>query len=103
MSDLFPFSLDIFISAYFSHGQVTGQVEEVSSNMASLRVKVDRLMDRVGSLAERIETAHEPSIDSLRVEISQARGQERRELDAEIQSLKSRLQHTQDLGSELRT
>ncbi|CAK9102246.1 Hypothetical protein (Fragment) [Durusdinium trenchii] len=80
--------------------KVTGQVEEVSSNMASLRVKVDRLMDRVGSLAERIETAHEPSIDSLRVEISQARGQERRELDAEIQSLKSRLQHTQDSTEE---
>eukprot|EP00434_Breviolum_minutum_P001862 symbB.v1.2.001651.t1/scaffold86.1/size363240/10 len=80
--------------------KVTSQVEDVSSTVASLRVKVDGVLSRVSGLAERIETAHEPSIDSLRLELSQARAQERRELDAEVQALKHRLQQVQDSNDE---
>lgn len=45
--------------------KVTGQVEDVSSTVASLRVKVDGVLSRVSGLAERIETAHEPDRKSV--------------------------------------
>ncbi|CAE7603535.1 unnamed protein product [Symbiodinium sp. CCMP2456] len=55
---------------------------------------------KVGGLAERIETAHEPAIESLRLELSQARQQERREFDTELQTFKNRLQQAQDSNEE---
>eukprot|EP00439_Symbiodinium_sp_Y106_P065742 s4185_g10.t1 len=80
--------------------KVSNQVEDLSSSVASLRVKVDGLLSRVGGLAERIETAHEPAIESLRLELSQARQQERREFDTELQTFKNRLQQAQDSNEE---
>ncbi|CAJ1332953.1 unnamed protein product [Effrenium voratum] len=80
--------------------KVTGQVEDLSASLASLRVKVDGVLSRVGGLAERIETAHEPSVDALRLELSQVRSQERRELDAEVSALKGRVQQVQDSNEE---
>ncbi|CAE7387999.1 unnamed protein product [Symbiodinium natans] len=80
--------------------KVSSQVEDLSSSVASLRVKVDGLLSRVGGLAERIETAHEPAIESLRLELSQARQQERREFDTELQTLKNRLQQAQESNEE---
>lgn len=80
--------------------KVSNQVEDLSSSVASLRVKVDGLLSRVGGLAERIETAHEPAVESLRLELSQARQQERRELDTELQTFKNRLQQAQDSNEE---
>eukprot|EP00930_Biecheleria_cincta_P062788 TRINITY_DN4822_c0_g1_i4.p1 TRINITY_DN4822_c0_g1~~TRINITY_DN4822_c0_g1_i4.p1 ORF type:complete len:1651 (+),score=530.46 TRINITY_DN4822_c0_g1_i4:89-4954(+) len=81
--------------------KVSCQIQETSASLASLRVKVDGQLSRVASLAERLETAHEPAMDSLRAEISQARSQERRELDAEVHSLKLRMQEAQEANEEV--
>lgn len=72
--------------------KVSSQVEEMASSLASLRVKVDGQLQRVGTLAERMEIAHEPAIESLRLELAQARHQDRREVEAEMNSLRHRVQ-----------
>eukprot|EP00931_Biecheleriopsis_adriatica_P046722 TRINITY_DN26856_c0_g1_i1.p1 TRINITY_DN26856_c0_g1~~TRINITY_DN26856_c0_g1_i1.p1 ORF type:complete len:1680 (+),score=520.77 TRINITY_DN26856_c0_g1_i1:66-5105(+) len=81
--------------------KVSGQIEELSSSLASLRVKVDGQLSRVGTLADRIETAHEPAIESLRAEMAQARLQERRDLDNEVHTLKSQLSEAQETNEEM--
>jgi len=72
--------------------KVSSQIEDLASNYASLKVKADGQTNRVSSLIERLETAHEPAIESLRAEIVQARSQDRRDLDGEMAALRSRLQ-----------
>ena len=69
------------------------------SSLASLRVKADGHANRVNSLVERLETAHEPALESMRGEMVQARAQDRRDLDAEIAALRTRLQQASE-GSE---
>jgi len=72
--------------------RLVGQVEELASSLASMRVKVDGQLQRVEKLAERLETAHEPALESLRAELSQVRQQDKREADGESSSLRGRLQ-----------
>lgn len=72
--------------------KVSSQVEDLAASLASMRVKVDGQLQRVGTLAERIESAHEPALDSMRAELAQARQQDRREVDHELASLRNRFQ-----------
>eukprot|EP00927_Polykrikos_kofoidii_P023700 TRINITY_DN21742_c0_g1_i1.p1 TRINITY_DN21742_c0_g1~~TRINITY_DN21742_c0_g1_i1.p1 ORF type:complete len:1794 (+),score=431.85 TRINITY_DN21742_c0_g1_i1:110-5491(+) len=76
--------------------KIVSQVEELASSLASIRVKVDGQLQRVGTLAERMETAHAPAIDSLRAELMQSRQQDRRELEGELVVLRSKLQEALD-------
>eukprot|EP00929_Paragymnodinium_shiwhaense_P019632 TRINITY_DN13320_c0_g1_i2.p1 TRINITY_DN13320_c0_g1~~TRINITY_DN13320_c0_g1_i2.p1 ORF type:complete len:1691 (+),score=429.72 TRINITY_DN13320_c0_g1_i2:72-5144(+) len=71
--------------------KLCAQVEEMALSLASLRVKVDGQLQRTSTLADRLEKAHEPGVESLRLEITQIRAQDRRELDGEVVTLKSRL------------
>mmetsp|Transcript_20374 Transcript_20374/g.54491 ORF Transcript_20374/g.54491 Transcript_20374/m.54491 type:complete len:1515 (-) Transcript_20374:117-4661(-) len=80
--------------------KVSVQIEDLASSVASLRVKVDGQLQRVGSLAERLQTAHEPAIDSLRGELMQVRSQDRREMEQEIASLSSRVKQATDGNEE---
>lgn len=82
--------------------RLTNQVEEIASSLASLRVKVDGQMQRVGTLYERLETAHAPAVDNLRSEIALLRTQDRRELDQELSSLRDKAQETAETNDELR-
>jgi len=52
------------------------QLEELSAGMASLRVKVEGQIQRQGSLADRLETAHVPALESLRNEFIEARARD---------------------------
>eukprot|EP00928_Gymnodinium_smaydae_P038959 TRINITY_DN26737_c0_g3_i1.p1 TRINITY_DN26737_c0_g3~~TRINITY_DN26737_c0_g3_i1.p1 ORF type:complete len:1730 (+),score=510.19 TRINITY_DN26737_c0_g3_i1:209-5398(+) len=70
--------------------KVLGHVEDLQSSLATLRVKVDGHCSRVGTLAERLETAHVPALESLRSELLQNHSQHRNEIDGEIMSLKGR-------------
>mmetsp|Transcript_54892 Transcript_54892/g.161376 ORF Transcript_54892/g.161376 Transcript_54892/m.161376 type:complete len:1469 (-) Transcript_54892:120-4526(-) len=79
-------------SVYTLDKRVTSQVEEVAASLASLRVKVDGQLSRVGTLAERLEVAHAPALEALRAEMSQARLQDRREVDSTLASLKGQVQ-----------
>ncbi|CAK0813892.1 unnamed protein product, partial [Prorocentrum cordatum] len=54
-----------------------GQVEELASAMARLGVRSDSCQQRLDALAERLEVAHEPSLEALRSELAKARSQER--------------------------
>jgi len=68
--------------------KVTGRVEDLASSLSSLQVKVDGQLQRLGVLAQRLETAHGPALDSLRSELEKLRSQDRRELDGEIAALR---------------
>lgn len=72
------------------------RMEDLSKTVASLRVKVDGQMQRVSTLAERLETAHEPALDALRAELSQVRSQDRRESEAHVEALRGRVQEAHD-------
>merc|ERR1719482_516065 len=72
------------------------QIEELASSLASLRVKADGQFHRVASLTERLETAHEPAIESMRSEIAQARAQDRREMEGEMAVCRQRVQEVAD-------
>jgi len=80
--------------------RLTGQIEELTSAQASLRVKVDTQLDRVSVLAERIEKAHEPAVESLRADIAQTRTQDRREFDMHLDSFKKALQELSESREE---
>lgn len=82
--------------------RLTGQVEDMASALASLRVKVDGQLQRVGTLADRLETAHMPALDFLRDELGQLRNQDRRELENEIAMIRERTQDTTEGYDELR-
>jgi len=72
------------------------QIADLVKDMASLRVKTDGQCHRVASIAERLETSHEPALESLRTEMAQARAQDRRELEGELMVLRSRVQEATD-------
>jgi len=83
--------------------KVSTQIEDLASSVATLRVKVDGHHQRVGTLAERMETAHKPAMESLHQELTQGTQQHRRELDSELAALKTRLQETVDANEEALT
>jgi len=70
--------------------KVSSQNEESVSNYSLLKLKADGETNRVNTLIERLETAHEPTIKSLRAEMVQARSHDRTD------SVLSRLQEHMD-------
>jgi len=80
--------------------KVCTQIEDLAASMASLRVKADGQFHRVASLTERLETAHEPAMESMRADFTQARAQDRREADGESASMRARVQEVMDGGEE---
>jgi len=80
--------------------KVTGQIEELSSTVASLRVKLEGQLHRLNTLTERLETAHEPAIEAMREEFTQARTQDRREMDGEIVAIRTQAQEVSNSGAE---
>jgi len=80
--------------------RVLDQVKDISSALAALRVKSDGTTQRVASLAERLETAHEPALEAMRAELANARAQDRREVDGEVVALRSWMQEVNDSADE---
>jgi len=72
--------------------KLSTQMEELSFTMAALKVKVEGQLNRLNTLAERMEFVHEPAVESMREELMQARATDRREIDTEITTLRSKLQ-----------
>eukprot|EP00929_Paragymnodinium_shiwhaense_P081484 TRINITY_DN42650_c0_g1_i2.p1 TRINITY_DN42650_c0_g1~~TRINITY_DN42650_c0_g1_i2.p1 ORF type:complete len:1220 (-),score=381.37 TRINITY_DN42650_c0_g1_i2:278-3937(-) len=72
--------------------RLSGQLRDLASNMANMRVKVDGQVQRTTSLAERLETAHEPALAVVREELTQARAQDWHRLEVELAQLKGQLQ-----------
>jgi len=80
--------------------KMSGQIEDLKSTLAALRVKVDSQLQRVGMMSDRIDKAYKPAIESLREEISQARHLDRQEMDGEVEALRSRLQEFREDAEE---
>eukprot|EP00930_Biecheleria_cincta_P014287 TRINITY_DN12361_c0_g2_i1.p1 TRINITY_DN12361_c0_g2~~TRINITY_DN12361_c0_g2_i1.p1 ORF type:complete len:916 (-),score=249.96 TRINITY_DN12361_c0_g2_i1:40-2766(-) len=79
--------------------KTSAQIQDLSTAVASLRVKADGQLQRLKSLAERMETAHEPGINSLRGELAMARSQDQQRLETELAALRTSFQELAD-GSE---
>eukprot|EP00928_Gymnodinium_smaydae_P021121 TRINITY_DN1821_c0_g2_i2.p1 TRINITY_DN1821_c0_g2~~TRINITY_DN1821_c0_g2_i2.p1 ORF type:complete len:1068 (-),score=266.80 TRINITY_DN1821_c0_g2_i2:29-3232(-) len=71
--------------------RLSKQLQDQSSLIATLRVKVDGQAQRTATLSERLETAHEPALDAMRAELSQARTQDWRRLEGELAKLSDSL------------
>lgn len=54
-------------------GKAAGQLDELTGSLALVRVKVDGLLQRQDAFAERLEAAHVPAIEALRVEVAEQR------------------------------
>lgn len=76
------------------------QMQEMASTLASLKVKVDGQLQRLSSLAERLETAHEPAVEALRLELTQARDQNLRKADQSIAAMRESLREAGDAAEE---
>eukprot|EP00427_Karlodinium_veneficum_P028590 CAMPEP_0169217668 /NCGR_PEP_ID=MMETSP1016-20121227/19029_1 /TAXON_ID=342587 /ORGANISM="Karlodinium micrum, Strain CCMP2283" /LENGTH=728 /DNA_ID=CAMNT_0009295607 /DNA_START=96 /DNA_END=2283 /DNA_ORIENTATION=+ len=63
------------------------QLEELSSAVASLRVKAEGQIQRQSSLAERLETAHVPALEALRNDLMEARSRDLSEMRTEVNEL----------------
>mmetsp|Transcript_44090 Transcript_44090/g.104327 ORF Transcript_44090/g.104327 Transcript_44090/m.104327 type:complete len:683 (-) Transcript_44090:61-2109(-) len=86
--------------------KLSAQMEELSFQMAALKVKVDGQLNRLNTLAERMESVHEPAVESMREELMQVRSQDRKDADVETSTLRAKLQEVcntvEDVTSELR-
>eukprot|EP00931_Biecheleriopsis_adriatica_P087905 TRINITY_DN62308_c0_g1_i1.p1 TRINITY_DN62308_c0_g1~~TRINITY_DN62308_c0_g1_i1.p1 ORF type:complete len:959 (+),score=277.16 TRINITY_DN62308_c0_g1_i1:26-2878(+) len=72
--------------------KTSGQIQELSSALASMRVKADGQLQRLNTIAERLETAHEPALTSLRSMLEMTRTQDQQRWEAEVQSMRSKLE-----------
>mmetsp|Transcript_48654 Transcript_48654/g.89691 ORF Transcript_48654/g.89691 Transcript_48654/m.89691 type:complete len:878 (+) Transcript_48654:42-2675(+) len=72
--------------------RVCGQVEELSSALASLRVKVDGGHRRLASLAERLDVSQQSASEGFREELLLLREQDRRENELIAASLRELVQ-----------
>jgi len=59
------------------------QLQDLASTPANVKVKVEGQAQRALTLAERLETAHEPAVDALREELTQARVQDWSRVESE--------------------
>mmetsp|Transcript_81180 Transcript_81180/g.225948 ORF Transcript_81180/g.225948 Transcript_81180/m.225948 type:complete len:1072 (-) Transcript_81180:141-3356(-) len=64
------------------------QLQDLASTLANVKVKVEGQAQRALTLAERLETAHEPAVDALREELTQARVQDWSRVESELAQLR---------------
>lgn len=69
--------------------RMTKQLEDQATTLASLRVKADGQAQRAATLAERLQTAHEPAIEALRQELQQFRAQDWQRIESELVQLRA--------------
>jgi len=76
--------------------RLCSQVEELSSALASLRVKVDGGHRRLAALAERFEVTQQSASEGFREELLLLREQDKREHETTVSNLRDQLQHVAD-------
>ncbi|CAJ1461774.1 unnamed protein product, partial [Effrenium voratum] len=74
--------------------KTSGQIQDLSASLATLRVRVDAQLQRMAGLAERLEAA--PGLAQMRVELSASRAQDQQRCEAELAALRERLQELAD-------
>ncbi|CAK0847925.1 unnamed protein product [Prorocentrum cordatum] len=79
-----------------SHSELEKKVLKQVEEQAAFRVKVDHQLSRVSTLADRMETAHEPALESLRSELASQRCQDRQHADGEVAALRRQIQQSAD-------
>jgi len=80
--------------------RITQQIKDLSSALASLRIKADGQVQRVSSLFERLETVNEPVLESMQAELAKARAHDRREIEGDIASLRKWVQEVMEGNEE---
>jgi hypothetical protein len=76
--------------------RLSAQLEDVSSLVASLRVKVDGQGQRQVSLADRLETAHVPALDVVRSDLTELHTRDTNDLRAQISEIARKLEFDSD-------
>lgn len=77
------------------------QLEELSTSLAAVKVKLDGQVQRQNSISERVETAHLPLIDALRRELGEDRARDMRNIEDNIADLQQRLSGQLDGTTEM--
>ncbi|CAK0893519.1 unnamed protein product [Prorocentrum cordatum] len=87
---------DVLRAVEKSHSELEKKVMKQVEEQAAFRVKVDHQLSRVNALADRLETAHEPALESLRAEMASQRCQDRQLADGDTATLRRQLQESTD-------
>ena len=72
----------------------------MSSSLATLRVDLDGMCQRISALTERLGTAHGPALEAMQVELSKAQAQSRHEVEKDMASLRNWIEEVSDGSDE---